>query len=331
MPANLPPDYFEAEKRYRSAKSSDDKIQALKEMYSIMPKHKGTDKLQADIKKRIAKHKDEHETGKAKGGHRKSGLDSIEREGASQVLLVGPPNAGKSSIVEAVTNAIPEVADYPYTTSKPLPAMMPYEDIQIQLIDLPPVTSDYLKHWAVSLMRNTDAILIVVDVNKNPLEEVESLIELLNGRKVSLIGGEPPEVDEFSPIAYKKTMVIANKTDIEGGWERVEVLKESLSGRFVVLPFSCYNDDLIPGLARSLYEFLDLIRVYTKAPGKKADLAQPYVLPRGSRVIDLAYQVHRDLVERLKYAKVWGSGKFDGQNVQKDYEMEDRDVVELHQ
>jgi len=331
MPANLPPDYIDAEKRYRSARSPEDKIQALKEMFSIMPKHKGTDKLQADIKKKIAKHKDEIEINKTKGGHRKSGLDSIEREGAAQVLLVGPPNAGKSSLVEAVTNAVPEVAVYPFTTRKPLPAMMPFEDIQIQLVDLPPVTPDYLEHWAVSLMRNTDAILIVVDVNKDPLENIESIVEILRGRKVSLVGGGIPESDEFDPVAYKKTMVVANRVDIDGGWAQFELLKEAMTDRFEVIPFSCYNDDLIPGLARGLFEFLDLIRVYTKVPGKKADIAQPYVLPRGSTVLDLAHEVHRDLVEKLRFARVWGSGKFEGQNVQKDYRMEDRDVVELHQ
>jgi len=331
MPANLPPDYIAAEKRYRSSRSPEDKIQALKEMFAIMPKHKGTDKLQADIKKRIAKHKDEIEFKKAKSGHRKSGLDSIEREGAAQVLLVGPPNAGKSSLVEAVTNAVPEVADYPFTTRKPLPAMMPFEDVQIQLIDLPPVTPDYLEHWAVSLMRNTDAIFIVVDVNKDPLEKVESLLKILSGRKISLIGDVLPEVDEFSPIAYQRTMIVANKTDIDGGLVKFEELKKALAGRFSVLPFSCYNDDLIPGLARGVFEFLDLIRVYTKVPGRKLELTQPYVLPRGSTVVDLAHQVHRDLIGKLKFAKVWGSGKFEGQNVQKDYEMADKDIVELHQ
>jgi ribosome-interacting GTPase 1 len=330
MPANLPPDYIDAEKRYRSAKSPEDKIQALKEMFSIMPKHKGTDKLQADIKRRIAKHKEELEIKKARGGHRKSGLDSIEREGAAQVLLIGPPNAGKSSLVEAVTNAIPEVAGYPFTTRKPLPAMMPFEDIQIQLVDLPPVTPDYLEHWAVSLMRNTDAILLVVDVNKDPLENVESLVEILAGRKVSLVGGSIGEHDEYDPVAYKKTMVVANRVDIDDGWKRFEALKAALKGRFEVIPFSCYNDDLIPGLAGGVFSFLDLIRVYTKVPGKKADLAQPYVLPRGSTVLDLAQEVHRDLVKTLKFARVWGSGKFEGQNVQKDYMIEDGDVIELH-
>jgi small GTP-binding protein len=330
MPANLPPDYFEAEKRYRNSKSPEDKIQVLKEMLAIMPKHKGTDKLQADLKRRIARHKEEMEVRKTRGGRRRLGLDSMEREGAAQVLLVGPPNAGKSSLIESVTNAMPEVADYPFTTRKPLPAMIPFEDIQIQLIDLPPVTPDYLEHWAVSLMRNSDSILLVVDVSADPLKDVEMIVETLEVKKVSLVGFEAPEVDEWSPIAYKKTLVVANKVDLDGGWTSFDNLKKVLADRFEVVPFSCYNDDLIPELSRKLFDFLNLIRVYTKVPGKKPDLAQPYVLEKGSTVLDLAEQVHRDFVGKLKFARVWGSGKFEGQNVQKDYVMDDKDVVELH-
>ncbi len=331
MPANLPPDYFEAEKKIKSAKTPDDKIQVLKEMLAIMPKHKGTDKLQADLKRKIARLKDEAEDRRAKGARRKSGLDSIESEGAAQMVLVGLPNSGKSSLIEAVTNAVPEVADYPFTTRKPMPAMMPYEDIQFQLIDMPPVTEDYIEHWAVSLVRNADAVLLVVDAaGKDPGRDVGSILQLLEEKKISLEGGELPEVDEWSPVAHKRTLVIANRVDIEGAYERYEELGRRLEGRFPVVPFSCYNDERIPVLARALYDRLELMRVYTKVPGKKADLDQPYVLPQGSTVIELAEQVHRDFTDSLKFARVWGSGKFDGQNVQRDYVLEDGDVVELH-
>jgi ribosome-interacting GTPase 1 len=330
MPANLPPDYFEAEKRYRTARSSEDKIQALKEMLAIMPKHKGTDKLQADLKRRIARHKEEAEVRKTKGGHRRSGLDAIEREGAAQLLLVGPPNSGKSSLIESVTNAAPEVAAYPFTTRKPLPAMMPFEDVQMQLVDLPPVTLDYLESWAISLMRNADSLLLVVDVNRDPLKEVETIVLILSERKVSPVGFVVPSVDEWSPIAYKRTLVVANKVDLEEGWTRYEKLKKDLAGRYPVLPYSCYDDELVEGFAGKIFAFLELVRVYTKVPGKKPDLNQPYVLTKGSTVLALAEEVHRDFVGKLKFARVWGSGKFEGQNVQKDYVIEDGDIVELH-
>jgi ribosome-interacting GTPase 1 len=331
VPANLPPDYFEAEKKLRTAKTPEDKVQVLKEMLAIMPKHKGTDRLQADLKRKIARLKDEAEERRAKGARRKSGLDSIEREGAAQIVLVGLPNSGKSSLVEAVTNALPEVADYPFTTRKPLPAMMPYEDIQFQLIDLPPVTPDLIEHWAVSLVRNSDAVLLVVDAARDdPAGEVESILRLLEERKVSVEGGRLPEVDEWSPVAYRRGLIVANKVDIEGAFERYRELSRLMEGRFAVVPFSCYNDERIPVLGRAIYDRLEVIRVYTKVPGKKADLDRPYVLRQGSTVIELAEQVHRDFIDRLKFARVWGSGKFDGQNVQRDYVMEDGDVVELH-
>ena len=330
MPANLPPDYFEAEKRYRSAKSPEDKIQVLKEMLAIMPKHKGTDKLQAELRKRISRHKDEMELQRERGGRRKSGLDSIPREGAAQLLLLGLPNSGKSSVIEAVTNASPEVADYPFTTRKPFPAMMPFEDIQIQLVDLPPVTEDAVEHWIVSLGRNTDSVLLVMDVNCETVRDVETIVNLLAERKVSLLGFDLPRADEWSPVAYKRTLVVANKVDLDEGRARYDSLARDLEGKFEVVPFSCYSDELVSQFARKVYTFLRIIRVYTKVPGRKPDLGQPYVLPLGSNIMDLASEVHRDFVDRLKFARVWGSGRFEGQNVEKDYVMGDRDIIELH-
>jgi hypothetical protein len=330
MPANLPPNYFEAEKKYRSARSPEDKIQALKEMLAIMPKHKGTDKLQAELRRRMARHKDEIEVQRERGSRRKSGLDAIPREGAAQLLLVGLPNSGKSSLIEAVTNATPEVAEYPFTTRKPLPAMMPYEDIQFQLVDLPPVTTDDMEHWMVSLIRNTDSVLLVIDVNCETARDVRTIVQLLAEKKISLLGFDLPEVDEWSPVAYKRALVVANKVDIDGGWMRYESLRKELEGKYEVVPFSCYSDELVAEFAKRLYSFLRIIRVYTKVPGRKADLGQPYVLPIGSNIMDLASEVHRDFLEKLKFARVWGSGRFEGQNVEKDYVMGDRDIVELH-
>lgn len=330
MPANLPPDYFEAEKRYRSARSPEDKIQALKEMLAIMPKHKGTDKLQAELRRRIARHKDEMEIQRERGGRRRSGLDSIPREGAAQLLLVGLPNSGKSSLIEAVTNATPEVAEYPFTTRRPLPAMMRFEDVQIQLVDLPPVAEESVEPWMVSLLRNTDSVLLVVDSDRDPLRDIETITDLLTPRKVSLLGFDLPAVDEWSPVAYKRALVVANKVDLEAGWARYEGLARELAGKFEVVPFSCYSDELVSHFPQRIFRFLRIIRVYTKVPGKKPDLGQPYVLPEGSCIMDLASEVHRDFVQRLRFARVWGSGRFEGQNVEKDYIMGDRDIVELH-
>ena len=137
MPANLTPEYLAAEEEFKSAQSHEEKIAALERMLSTVPKHKGTEKLQADIKRRLSR---ERKEGHKKGGARTVPFWLVKKEGAGQVALIGPPNAGKSSLLAALTNARPEVADYPFTTHAPTPGMMAYENIQVQLIDLPPVS-----------------------------------------------------------------------------------------------------------------------------------------------------------------------------------------------
>ena len=120
MPANLPPDYKAAERRFREAKTTEDKIAALQEMMAIIPKHKGTDKLRADLRRRLSKLKAEQAQPSKKG--RKGPSYHIPKEEAPQVALIGSPNTGKSAFVTATTNATPEVANYPFTTRVPLPS-----------------------------------------------------------------------------------------------------------------------------------------------------------------------------------------------------------------
>ena len=137
MPANLPPQYFAAEKRFRAAKTIPEKIEALEAMLAIMPKHKGTDKLRADLRGRMAKLSAEAE--RARATSRKGTSHYIRKEGAGQAVLVGLPNVGKSQLVAALTEATPEIGEYPFTTRSAIIGMMPFENVQIQLIDLPPL------------------------------------------------------------------------------------------------------------------------------------------------------------------------------------------------
>ena len=160
MPANLTPDYHRAEERFRHARTVEEKIDALEEMLRVVPKHKGTDGLQGDLKARLAKLKKQpaSKAGKATHSH------LIPREGAGQVALVGPPNTGKSSLVAALTKAKPEIAPYPFTTREPHAGMMDWEDVRVQLIDTPPITADYLESYLSSTVQVADAALLMVDL-----------------------------------------------------------------------------------------------------------------------------------------------------------------------
>lgn len=326
MPANLPPAYFEAEKRFREAKTADSKMEALEEMLTIMPKHKGTDKLRADLRKRIARLKEE--VLQKKSASRRDPACSIEGEGAAQILVVGAPNVGKSSLVAALTNANPEVADFPHTTWKPTPGMAPYENIQFQLVDTPPITRDRIDPWMPDLMRRSDILTIVVDIQADPFQQLEETLSILEGFRIFPEGAGVPPTSR-KPPCLKKTLIFVNKLD-DSQFEEDYAAFLELSGIVLrCLGGSVRRGRTLMDLLKAFYEMADIVRVYTRAPGKDADLTAPFVLPRGSCLEDLAGRIHKDFVCGLKFARVWGKAVYDGQMVQRDHILEDGDIVEI--
>jgi ribosome-interacting GTPase 1 len=327
MPANLPPQYFEAEKQYRRAKTPQEKIEALEEMLTLMPKHKGTDRLRADLRTKIAKFYEEAEKRPfvAKKG---SQLYYVRKEGAGQVALVGPPNVGKSQLVSALTLAAPQVADYSFTTQLPIPGMMEYENVQVQLVDLPAVNAPEVSSWLPNIVKNADLLLIVVDLAQDPVAQLETIVEWLAKHRMALSNElqEPPA----GMTHVKRALVIANKMDAENAPQNLEMLVSRCSGALPVLAVSAGRGDGLEQFRETVYKALDVIRVYTKPPGGKVDLTEPSVVRKGSTVGDVAETVHKDFARNLKYAQVWGSGKFDGQRVKRDYILQDGDIVELH-
>ena len=323
MPANLTPEFKKARERLRTASSPEEKLAALEEMLATIPKHKGTDKMQADIKRRIAKLR---ESSAGKKGHR-SGYDHIPKEGAGQVVLVGAPNGGKSSLLAALTNAKPEVADYPFSTQAPAPGMMVFEDVSIQLVDLPPLTREYTEGWVYGLIRGADLVLLVVDAGELALapDRIEELLGLLEERHVVLIAdGEPTGEDERTRRI--PCCVVLAKADLVGDEAAFGV--DGCPYRCVAV--SAATGARLDALRRELFDALRIVRVYTKLPGRKPDMEEPYTLPVDSTVLDAVRTVHRDFVDQLKYVRIWGSGRFDGQQVPSDHRLEDGDIIEIH-
>ena len=328
MPANLTPQYFEAEQKYREAKTPREKIHALKVMYSVIPKHKGTEKLQADIKRKISKLNEEMEQTR-KTGRRHT--DMVKKEGAGQVVLLGPPNSGKSSIVSALTHAEPEVAEYPFTTHKPAPAMMPFKDIQIQLVDMPPITESYYEGWLSNIIRDCDLVLLVIGLDEmDPDGAAKALLKHLEDSGIVLAPEADREDDrpDFRTVR-KKTRLIINKKELGGINIMVDLLRPVL-GKIPVSALSCSTGEGLEELRAAIFEWLSLVRVYTKIPGKPPDMGKPYVVGKGTTVVKLAGIIHKDFRDNLKFARVWGHTKFEGQPVEKHYELEDGDVIELH-
>jgi small GTP-binding protein len=312
MPANLSPDYHRAEDRLRQAQTVEDKIEALEEMLRVIPKHKGTDGLQGDIKARLAKLKKQpaSKAGKASHSH------LVPREGAGQIVLVGPPNTGKSTLVASLTHATPEIAAYPFTTREATPGMMRFEDIAFQLVDLPPLNEDHVEPWVFDMVRRADLLWIVVTV-ENAVDGLELTRRILHERGIEI-------------EAVKRALVVTTGIDREGGEEDVAIVDELLEHRWPLTPVSVMTNRGIDELARRTFDALGILRVYTKQPGKPADRKAPFTLPRGATVGDLAARVHHDLAASMKHARIWGPSAFDGQVVHADHVLAEGDVVEIH-
>lgn len=326
MATNLPPEYFEADKRYRAAKTPGEKISCIEELLRIVPKHKGTDKLRAGLRKRLSKLKTTAQTKKGIG--KRESAFRIEKEGAGQVVLVGPVNVGKSALVSALTNATPEIADFPHTTWKPTPGMMPMENIQIQLVDTPPLNRDFMEPELLDLIRSSDYILLIVDLQTDPVHQLEDSVGILQEHRII-----PDHLKEFYSeqrgLIFIPFLVLTNKFDDDNFDENFEIFCELLENDWPSIPVSATTGRNLEQLKRMLFERLEIIRVYSKAPGKEPDFKEPFILKKGDTVEDFAGKVHQDFASKLKTARVWGTAVYDGQLVQREHELSDSDIVEL--
>jgi len=324
MPANLPPQYFAAEKVFRAAKTSLEKIAALEEMLAIMPKHKGTDHLRAELRTRIAKLT--QQAGKKSATQRSSIV--IEKEGAAQVAVVGPPNSGKSQLVSILTKASPTVAEYPFTTHSVTPGMMPFENIKIQLLDTPPLAPNAIDFWLPHVLRRADILLIMADLSHSPVEQMEEAIAELRKMKIG-IGDTDAEEDE-GILSHQKALIVGNKLDLDSGQANYTALWNKYGEEFPLMAISALHGTGLEDLKLRIYQVLDIIRAYTKAPGQKAEMSNPIILARGSTLEDAAADVHKDFARKLKFARIWGSGKHDGVQAKRDHVLQDGDIIELH-
>ena len=339
MPANLSPEYKAAEAAYRKAREPRERLEYLREMLRTIPKHKGTERLQADIKARIKELGDEIDVGRRGGGHGGPAL-VVRPEGAAQIALIGPPNAGKSLLHARLTASGAHDAPYPFTTQFPLPGMMPYEDVHFQLVDLPAIALEHPVPWLQATLQGADAALLVIDVSEPAcVDQIDAVNVTLASRRIALsedwqVRGTAPDDDaeRGDPFALRlPTLLVANKSDrIEHIDAELEALRELAGLRYPTLTVSAATGNGLAELGAELFRRLGIVRVYTKTPGHAPEKTRPFTLRRGETVRDVARMVHRDLQHTVRYARVWGRSGFDGQQVGPEHVLADRDVVELH-
>ena len=340
MPANLSPEYKSAEAAFRAAREPRERLECLREMLRTIPKHKGTEHLQGDIKARIRQLTDEL-AGPKKGGARSGPALVIRPEGAAQIAVLGPPNSGKSSLVASLTGAHAEVGPYPFTTRFPQPAMLPYEDIHFQLVDLPPISSDLPVPWIVNALQPADAALFVVDLTDPAcLDRVAEAMNLLGERRISLLPDwdaalESPDedADDYDPFAIRlPTLMVAAKSDLLVDAEsEIAVFKELGDFAPPSAATSVETGSGLDAIGPFLFQRLAIARVYTKTPGRPADMGTPFTVRAGGTVHDVARLIHKDFARSLRYAKLWDrSGQFSGQQVGRDHLVNDGDIIEIH-
>ncbi len=326
MPTNLPPDAQEAERRYREAETVEDKVATLEEYISLIPKHKGTDHLRADLRRKLSKLKEAAQTRKKSA--KQASPFHIDREGAGQIVVTGVTNTGKSSLVVALTNAEPPVSDAPYTTWEPTPGMMDVDNVPVQLIDTPPLTREFVDPEMLNLMRRADLLLLVIDLQTYPLQQLDDALAILEDNRIVPEQYQEREGDERR-LARKPVLIVVNRTDDESLDEDFEVLCELVEGECPFIPVSALTGRGLDRLKQAVFQKLGIMRVFAKPPGRPPDLTAPFVLPLGGTVEDLAAKVHRDFYYHLKSARVWGTGVHDGQLVGRDHVLHEGDIVEL--
>ena len=326
MAANLTPDYMKAEQWFKSATTNEEKLLALEKMLQVIPKHKASEKMQAELKKKISHFREASTQKKNAGSH--SDIFHVPKGGAGQVVLLGTPNSGKSSIVAAMTNAKVNVASFPFSTNAPVPGMVEYEDVKIQLVDMPPITAELVAPGQVGTYRNCDIIAIVIDLSSDVDEQWKVCRDFLETRNL-LIDEEKAATDEQGNTLGKKTFCICTKSDIAKPGA-IEHLKDICKYPLEFVPIAAEEFEGLEELSRKMFELLEIIRIYAKPPGKPADMADPFTIPIGSNVMDLATHIHHHKAESLKSARKWGTGVHDGQQVQRTHILSDKDIVELH-
>jgi hypothetical protein len=308
MPANLPPQFFELQKKMKKTQDVEEKIEILKEMLAVCPKHKGTEKVREDLKRKMAKLRKEIQV--IKKASRKENIYTIKKEGAGQVVIVGPPNSGKTTLINALCSSHFKTGDYLFTTTLPQPAMMSFENIQIQLVDLPPLTEDFFPGWMKNILWNVDIILSVFDLSSPDFEkEVKSFKQILKNLKLN----------------EKEILFIGNKLDLE------KIPSSSILKRIgISMIVSAKNKIGLEKLKKKIFERLKIVRVYSKKPGEKPNFKSPFVFKQGAILLDFIEEIHQGFLKNFKFAKLYKKDLKNPIFISKNYILQDEDIIELH-
>lgn len=345
MPINPTLEYQKAERKYHEARTIAEKIKTLEEMLRTCPKHKGSEGLQQEIKTKLSKLRSLQEKQKTQGSRYQI---SVKKEGAAQVVILGVPNSGKSTLLAKLTNAKPEIAPYPFTTKLPELGIMDYEGVKIQVVEIPAITEGFsasdLGPTLLGIVRQAD-LLIIISNNNSELELIKN--ELANSNIIidkerpkivinksgtgglMFVGKIKAKMEDVKKVLrdhgiHNATVEFQEKVTLQ---ELEEVLTEGITYSKAVI---INTQNKLEEIRKKVWKNLGLIKVYTKQPGKKKDYP-PVDLKKGATIRDLALRIHKDFLRKFKFARVWGTSvKFQGAQSGLNLILHDEDVVEFH-
>lgn len=300
MPINAHPEYISAEREYDSAEDDEERLKALEKMISVLPGHKGAEKLRAQIRLRYKKLKEK--LAQEKKSKKSSTKNGIKKEDM-QAVIVGKTGTGKSSLISLLTSARPKIADYSFTTKSPIVGIMEYNEMGIQLIDVPAIESEY---YDKGIVNTADTIIILI----NSLEQIS-------------------EIEKKIEKASRKRIIVFNKSDLLSEKEKRKISATLQSKKYNFQIVSTKTSEGIQEFKEKLFQSFERIRVYTKEPGKEK-AKKPIILNPKSTIKDVAEKILKGFSTKIKETRIWGpSSKYSGQVVGLKHEMKDMDVVEF--
>lgn len=300
--------FAQVAKRRLAGKEGKDRIREVRALIAELPDYRNGP--YADLRKSLL---GEIEDTRVRSNAVQRDSIAVRREGAAQIALVGPPNVGKSSVLQALSEIQIKTGDYPFTTLRPVPALTRVHGVLVQLVEIPGLIGGASDDKGggralLGVLRSADAIVYCARASHDP----DELATVMN--EVEIAGIDKPAI------------LAATRAD-EATADEITRVREAFP-ELAMVPVSVLDPESLDSLRDHIWRMTGLIRVFLRNNGSTS--AAPLALAVGATVADVADSVHHDLGASFTAARIWGpSARFEGQRVGREHVVADADTVEI--